>query len=47
MGKEINTDNTNEGEEIDTEETIDNEDQPQEKSGEFSNSDLEILDESG
>ena len=46
VGKEINTDNTNEGEEIDAENTIDNEDQQQGQTGEFSNSDMEILGES-
>ena len=46
VGKEINTDNTNEGEKIDAENTIDNEDQLQEQTGEFSNLDMDISDES-
>ena len=46
MGKEINKDTTNKGEENNAENTIVNEDQQQDKTGEFSNSDMDILDES-
>ena len=46
VGKEINKDSTNEGEENNAENTIANEDQQQDKTGEFSNSDMDISDES-